>query len=158
MARQTFFSFRYKKDNWRASIVRHSYVTQDRKASGFFDSADWEEVKKKNDEEIKKWIDGQLKCTSVTVILIGSDTYGKKWINYEIVSSHEKGNGLVGIYIHNIKDSNKKTSTKGKNPFDSYEFTKAGKVITYPVYNYIDDDGYNNMGEWIEKAAKEAGK
>ena len=41
MARQTFFSFRYKKDNWRASIVRNGYVTQDRKSSGYFDSADW---------------------------------------------------------------------------------------------------------------------
>ena len=40
MARQTFFSFSYKKDNWRASIVRNSYITQDRKTSGFFDSAD----------------------------------------------------------------------------------------------------------------------
>jgi hypothetical protein len=35
MARQTFFSFRYKKDNWRAGIVRNSWVTQERKASGF---------------------------------------------------------------------------------------------------------------------------
>jgi len=90
MARQTFFSFRYKKDNWKAGIVRNSYITQDRKASGFFDSADWEEVKKKNDLEIKKWIDEQLKGTSVTVVLIGEDTYGKKWINYEITASHKK--------------------------------------------------------------------
>ena len=158
MARQTFFSFRYKKDNWRASIVRNSWVTQDRKASGFFDSADWEEVKKKNDSAIEKWIDSQLNGTTVTVVLIGDDTAGKKWIGYEITSSHKKGNGLLGIYIHNVKDSKDKTTTKGKNPFDNWTFKKQDKVVTYPVYNWVSDDGYKNLGSWIEKAAKAAGK
>ncbi|MBV5304339.1 MAG: TIR domain-containing protein [Chlorobium sp.] len=158
MARQSFFSFRYKKDNWRASIVRNSWVTQDRAAAGFFDTADWEEVKKKSDSLIEKWIDGQLKGTSVTVVLIGSDTAGKKWINYEITASHKKGNGMLGIYVHNIKDSNSNTKTKGRNPFDDWKFEKAGAVITYPVYDWVTDDGYTNMGDWIEKAAKAAGK
>lgn len=158
MARQTFFSFRYKKDNWRAGIVRNSWVTKDRKASGFFDSADWEKVKKKSDFEIKKWIDSQLAGTSVTVVLIGLDTYGKKWIDYEITSSHNRGNGLLGVYIHNIKDSNGNKSTKGSNPFTKWKFTKGEKEVKYPVYDWINDDGYNNLGEWIEQAAKNAVK
>lgn len=158
MARQTFFSFRYKKDNWRASIVRNSWVTQDRKASGFFDSADWEEVKKKSDSAIEKWIDSQLAGTSVTVVLIGSDTYGKKWINYEITSSHKKGNGMLGIYIHNLKDSKGNKSTKGSNPFTQWKFTKGDKEVKYPVYDWVNDDGYDNLGDWIEQAAKDAGK
>ena len=162
MARQTFFSFRYKKDNWRAGIVRNSWVTQERKASGFFDSAEWEEVKKKNDSAIEKWIDGQLEGTSVTVVLIGSDTAGKKWINYEITASHKKGNGLLGIYIHQLKENHKTTTTKGKNPFDDWSITRDGKKVLlssiYKTYDWVDDDGYSNMGDWIEKAAKDAGK
>ena len=158
MARHSFFSFRYKADNWRAANVRNSWVTQDRKASGFLDSAKWEAVKKKKDSEIEKWIDEQLKGTSVTVVLIGADTAGKKWIDYEITASHKKGNGMLGIYIHKKKDKDGNTSKKGKNPFDNWEFKKAGKVITYPTYDWVDDDGYNNMGKWIEKAAKAAGR
>lgn len=158
MVRQSFFSFRYKNDNWGAGIVRNSWVTQDRKASGFFDSAEWEEVKKKNDSAIENWIDGQLKGTSVTVVLIGSDTAGKKWINYEITSSHKKGNGMLGIYVHNVKDSDGNTTTKGRNPFADWKFTKAGAVITYPVYDWVADDGYTNMGNWIDKAADAAGR
>lgn len=157
MARQSFFSFRYKKDNWRAGIVRNSWVTQDRKASGFFDSAEWEEVKKKTDSAIEVWIDGQLKGTSVTVVLIGADTAGKKWINYEITSSHKKGNGLLGIHIHNLKDSQGNVTTKGKNPFENFVFKNSkGGVVTYPVYDWVIDDGYTNMGTWIEAAAKSA--
>lgn len=162
MARQSFFSFRYKKDNWRAGIVRNSWVTQERKASGFFDSAEWEEVKKKSDSDIATWIDGQLKGTSVTVVLIGEDTAGQKWINYEISSSYKKGNGLLGIYIHQLKDKDKNTSTKGRNTFDDWSITKDGKKIffssLYKTYDWIDDDGYTNMGKWIENAAKDAGK
>ena len=159
MARQTFFSFRYKKDNWRASIVRNSWLTQkDRISSGFFDSAEWEEVKKKTDSAIETWIDGQLKGTSVTVVLIGADTAGKKWINYEITSSHKKCNGMLGIYIHNIKDRNGNTTTKGRNPFGDWKFEKAGAVVTYPVYDWVVDNGYANMGNWIENAAKAVGK
>lgn len=164
MARQTFFSFRYKKDNWRAGIVRNSWVTKDKEkvASGFFDSAEWEEVKKKTAPEIEKWIDGQLKGTSVTVVLIGADTAGKKWINYEITSSHNKGNGILGIYIHQLKDKDGNTSTKGKNPFDDLFVMKDGKKVLfssmYKTYDWVDDDGYNNIGDWIEKAAKAAGK
>ncbi|NNM79824.1 MAG: TIR domain-containing protein [Gallionella sp.] len=111
MARKTFFSFRYKKDNWRAGIVRNSWVTKDKEkvAAGFFDSAEWEKVKKETDSAIEKWIDEQLKGTSVTVVLIGTDTAGKKWINYEITSSCKKGNGLLGIHIHQLKDKDQKT-------------------------------------------------
>ena len=158
MARKTFFSFRFKKDNWRASIVRNSWVTQEREAAGFFDSAEWEEVKEKSDSAIETWIDGQLKGTSVTAVLIGADTAGKKWINYEIRSSDYKGNGMLGIYVHGIKDRNGNTTTKGRNPFDHFEFKKGGTVLTYPVYDWVANDGYNNLDKWIEKAAKAAGK
>jgi len=162
MARQTFFSFRYKKDNWRAGIVRNSWVTQERKASGFFDSAEWEAVKKETDSVIEKWIDGQLKGTSVTVVLIGSDTAGKKWINYEITASYKKGNGLIGIFIHQLKDKDEKTTTKGRNPFNDWHVTMDGKKVyltsMYKTYDWINDDGYSNMGDWIEEAAKDAGK
>ena len=158
MARQTFFSFRYKADNWRAANTRNTWVTQSKKASGFFDTAKWEEVKKKKDSDIESWIDEQLTGTSVTVVLIGSDTAGKKWIDYEMKASHKKGNGMLGIYIHKKKDSNGKTSKKGSNPFENWEFKKAGNVIKYPTYDWVNDDGYNNMGDWIEAAAKAAGR
>jgi hypothetical protein len=158
MARRTFFSFHFKGDSWRAGVVRNSWVTQERTAAGFFDSAEWEKVKKKNDADIKKWIDSQLNGTSVTVVLIGENTYGRKWINYEITSSWARGNGLLGIYIHQIKNQDKKTSNKGENPFGQWTFKLGDKVIKIPVYDWVTDDGYTNMGDWIEKAAKVVGK
>ena len=51
MARQTFFSFHHQHDAWRAGQVRNSWVTKDRNAAGFWDKAEWEEVKKAGDLE-----------------------------------------------------------------------------------------------------------
>lgn len=154
MARKTFFSFRYKNDNWRAGIVRNSRVCQGCQSAGFFDSAEWEEVKKKDDEEIKKWIDSQLQGTSVTVVLIGSDTYNKKWINYEILSSYKRGNGLLGIYVHNIKNAKGEVSVKGENPFNKWDWSNT-ETGTPKVYDWVKNDGYNNIGKWIEEAAQQ---
>ena len=47
MARRVFFSFEYEHDVSRAMVVRNSWVTQDRKAAGFVDAADFEEVEQR---------------------------------------------------------------------------------------------------------------
>jgi hypothetical protein len=159
MARHTFFSFHYERDVWRAGQVRNSWVTQDRVAAGFFDAAAWEEVKKKGDAAIKAWIDKQLNGTSVTVVLIGAETAARDYVKYEITQSWAKGNGLLGVYIHNLKDSSQKTDFKGSNPFSQWTFKRAdGTVVSIPTYDWVNDDGYSNLGGWIEAAAKAAAR
>jgi hypothetical protein len=159
MARHTFFSFHYERDGWRAGQVRNSWVTKDRTAAGFWDSAKWEEVKNKGPEAIHNWIDAQLEGTSVTVVLIGAETSSRPYVDYEITESHKKANGMLGIYIHNMRDSDRNTDTKGANPFNKWTFRdKNGNVVTYPTYDWVLEDGYNNMGTWIETAAKKAGR
>jgi hypothetical protein len=66
MARRAFFSFKYE-DVSRAMVVRNSWVTQGgQQAAGFVDAADFEKIKRQGDAAIKRWIDDQLKGTSVT--------------------------------------------------------------------------------------------
>jgi len=163
MARRVFFSFHYERDVWRASQVRNSWVTkEDREAAGFWDAAEWEEVKKKGDAAIKEWIDEQLKGTSVTAVLIGAETSTRKYVSYEIEQSFNKGNGLLGVYIHNLKDENGNTDYKGSNPFDSWYVERNGRRVyfseIYSTYDWVYDNGYENFADWVEKAAKDTGK
>lgn len=163
MARRVFFSFHYERDIWRASQIRNSWVTKpDREAAGFWDAALWEEVKKKSKEAIERWIDNQLEGTSITVVLIGYETHNRDYVNYEIKQSYKRGNGLLGIYINNLKDKDERTGYKGKNPFDTWHITKNGQEIyfssLYPTYDWVNDDGYNSLGDWIEASARKAGK
>jgi hypothetical protein len=160
MARKTFFSFHYENDVWRANQIRNSWVTKDdREAAGFIDAADFEEVKKKGDAAIKKWIDGQLEGTSVTVVLIGSETSSREYVQYELEQSWKRGNGILGIHVHQQKDRNSKISSKGNIAFGPIFTSRDDKKYFYerfPAYDWIDDDGYNNIGSWIETAAKKA--
>jgi hypothetical protein len=163
MARRAFFSFHYENDVWRANIVRHSWVTKlDREAEGFIDAADFEEVKKGGDAAVKKWIDNQLIGTSVTIVLIGKDTSNREYVQYELQKSYSRDNGLLGIYIHKLKDRGGNTSSKGDNMFGEIGKDSSGNAVyfssSYPCYDWINDDGYANLGNWIENAAKKAGK
>ena len=103
MARRVFFSFKYE-DVSRAMVVRNSWVTQGKEAAGFIDAVDFEKLKKQGDTAIKRWIDDQLGGTSVTVVLVGSETCGSRWVKYEIDKSKALGHGLLGIDISHIKD------------------------------------------------------
>lgn len=162
MARRAFFSFHYERDVWRASQVRNSWVTQERESAGFWDAAAWEEVKKKGEDAIHKWIDNQLNGTSVTVVLIGAETALRPYVGYEIQQSHNRGNGMLGIYIHNLKNSNGRTDAAGTNPLTNWHVVRDGKQVLlsdlYPTYDWVSGNGYANLGDWIEAAAKRAGK
>jgi MTH538 TIR-like domain (DUF1863) len=146
MARRVFFSFEYS-DVSRAMVVRNSWVTQGKEAAGFIDAADFEKLEKKGDEAIQTWIDNQLDGTSVTVVLVGKYTCDSKWVKYEIEKSEEIGNGLLGINISQINNLDGKTTEL------------CGRIPKgYNFYNWYTDDGYHNIGDWIEKAAKAAGR
>lgn len=160
MARKVFFSFHYERDAWRAAQVRNSNITQSIK--GYVDKAEWEEIKRKGDKAIKDWIDVQMKGTSVTIILIGNETADRKWVKYEIEKSIEKGNGLLGVYIHRLRNKDGEKDEKGQNPLDNVYITVNGKVKR--ASNYFEtffwdlNEGYKNFSSWIENAATLAGK
>lgn len=162
MARRAFYSFHYKPDSWRASQTRNMGVVEGNRPAS---DNDWEEVKKGGDTAIEEWIDGQLSGKSVAIVLIGSKTAGRKWIKYEIKKAWNDKKGLLGIYIHNLKDSSGEQSTKGNNPFEAYNvdgtcMSKIIKAYNPPfatstnVYNHIKD----NLADWIEEAIEIRGE
>ncbi len=143
MARRTFFSFHYERDVWRASIVRKSSkLKPDEITPDWIDASIWEEAKTKGDDAVRKLIDDALMGTTVTAVLIGTETSKRRWVKVEIDKSEPRGNGLFGIYIHNIEDNQKHTDTKGANPLPS----------KYATYDWVNDDGYNNLGKWVNAA------
>jgi hypothetical protein len=143
LARKVFFSFHFDRDSWRVAQVRNSNVVSGYDKNPFYDKADWEAVKKKGEAAVKKWIDDQLKGTSVTVVLIGQETSTRPWVKYEIEQSVALGKGLIGIDISKISDSSGQTDETGANPLP------AG----YPYYRWNNDNGRENLGAWIEDAA-----
>ena len=147
MARRIFFSFHYVPDNWRAAMVRNiGSIEGNRPAT----DNDWETVKKGGDAAIERWIVGQMKSRSCTVVLVGSNTANRKWINYEIIKSWNDGMGVVGIHIHGLEDQNGNTSWKGNNPFTGISYGSYGQNLSSIVRCY-DPAGRNSKERygWI---------
>jgi len=158
MARRVFFSFHYKPDNWRASQVRNMGVIDGNRPCS---DNDWEKVTQGGDDEIKKWIDDQMSGKSCAVVLIGGKTAGRKWINHEIVKAWNDEKGVVGVYVHELQDSDENQATKGSNPFASIKYGDSGKMLSSVVkaydppysssknvYNHIKE----NLEDWVEEA------
>ena len=158
MVRRVFYSFHYAADAWRTSQVREIGALENEKRA--HDNS-WESVRRGGERAIQNWIDTQLNGRSCTVVLIGKDTAGRKWIDYEIEKSWNNGKGLVGIHIHRLKDANGEQTAKGNNPFDHFTIngdrtalSSIVKVYDPPfsgsklVYNCISQ----KMSEWIEEA------
>jgi hypothetical protein len=128
-------------------VVRKSAVTQGKETAGFIDASEFEKIKKQGDQAVRDWINGQLDRTTVTVVLVGSATCDSKWVKYEIEQSEKRGNGLLGIDVSKIKN------------FEGNTTERCGKIPAgYEFYLWLKDDGYNNLGTWIEDAATAASK
>lgn len=120
MAKKVFFSFHYQDViDFRANVVRkHGTFKLSSKDAGYYDSSMWEKAKKESKIALKKLINGGLKNTSNTCVLVGSETYKRPWVRYEIFKSFMTGNHLFAVHINGIKDKNQKTKNLGLNPFD----------------------------------------
>jgi len=158
MQRRVFYSFHYQPDNWRAAQVRNIGVIEGNEPAK---DNDWEAVKRGGDAAIKKWIAAQMKGRSCCVVLVGSATANRKWINHEIIESWNKGMGVVGICIHGLKDREGYTSSKGGNPFDYITIRNQRRQLSSVVKCY-DPPGRNSqehyswIAEHLANAVEEA--
>ena len=93
-----------------------------------------------------------MRGKSCIVVLVGSNTAGRKWINHEIIKGWDDGKGVVGIYIHGLKNKDGKVSTKGSNPFSSIGYGNTGKKLSSIVKCY-DPAGSTSKEryDWITK-------
>lgn len=158
-----YFAFHYQYDIWRINQVRNSWLTKpDRQTAGFFDASLWEKVKKEGDIAIKRMINAGLEGTSVTAFLLGAETANRRWVKYELEKSFERGNGLLAIHIHKLRNSGGMESTKGTNILDLYTTKVNGRDIhlssIYHTYDWVGNNGYLNFANWVEEAARIARK
>ncbi len=154
--RRAFFSFHYKLDRSRAARVRNMGVVEGNAPAS---DSDWESITKGGDTAIQKWIDDQLKGKSCVIVLIGRNTAGRKWINYEIKAGWESKKAVLGVYIHNLRDRDGNLSKKGANPFDDFMIgkTKLSSIIKaydppYPESKQVYACIKQNLAKWIENA------
>jgi hypothetical protein len=158
VARKVFFSFHYERDVRRIQQVRNSWVIRESGAAQpFYDGADFEDAKRKAGG-IEYWIEEQLKGCSVTAVLFGAETYNREWVKHEIKRSFELKMGILAIDIHNVRDPLRGTDSQGRNPLEHWSSNGNPFSSIYQTYDWVRNDGYNNIGRWVELAARAVGR
>lgn len=145
MAKRVFFSFHYKDvAEFRANVVRNHWIMKpDRESAGFYDASIWESAKKQGSIALKRLINGSLENTSNTCVLIGTDTWARPWVRYEIMKSVRRDNHIFGVHINSIRGSDKLTKVLGTNPLEHLSVSISSTGLTATTYQWLN-------GKWEE--------
>jgi MTH538 TIR-like domain (DUF1863) len=130
--RRAFFSFHWD-DIMRVNVVRNAWKIGHPDSvlmRSFYDSSLWEARQLEGDNAIKQLISEGVEYTSAVCVLIGSETWVRRWVRYEIARAIVDGRGLLGVHLNTIKHHKTLTAhTKGSNPLD---YMAVGKVQENP--------------------------
>jgi Thoeris protein ThsB, TIR-like domain len=132
MAKRVYFAFTYQDViEFRANVVRNHNFAEGVEAAGYYDHSIWEDAQNTGPSVLKRLINSELENTSVTVVLIGSDTWARRWVRYEIFKSIQRGNRVLGIHINCIRGKDQKTKPLGPDPFNNLalQFNDSGTRV-----------------------------
>jgi MTH538 TIR-like domain (DUF1863) len=146
--RKAFFSFHYD-DIMRVNVVRNAWkITHPDNVlmRSFYDSSLWESRKLEGDDAVKRLIREGVEYTSAVCVLIGTDTWLRRWVRYEIARAITDCRGLLGVHLNSIRHHHTQTPhTRGHNPL---EFMAVGKVqeaiLSTPKYYLFEKQAVPN--------------
>lgn len=159
MAREpVFYSFHYDNDVFRVQQIRNMGVVEgDEPVS----ANEWEQIKQRGDASVERWIDESMKYKRCVIVLVGSQTAKRRWVQYEIKRAYRLGKGLLGIYIHNLKCPRTGQCVQGANPFDGFTINNGQQRLSTVIPCY--DPGVNayagissNLVNWVASAINSA--
>jgi len=158
--RQVFYSFHFDNDVMRVQQVRNMGVIEGNEPV----SPNTWETARKTPGGIERWIDENMKYKSCVVVLIGSETASRPWVQYEIEKAWNDGKPLLGIHIHNLRCPRTSklpplygTCLKGPNPFAQFTLKNGDSLARYvPCHDPDSSDAYGsieeNLADWIQAA------
>lgn len=133
MAKSVFYSFHYDRDVHRVQLVRNINALE---GQPLLNSQKWEEVRRKGDQAIKDWIHAQMAYKMAVIVLIGQQTAGREWVNYEINKAWADKRPLLGVRIHGLSSMGT-VDRPGASPFNS--------AFGIPVFDPTVKDAWGNI-------------
>lgn len=158
MPRRVFFSFHFANDFWRTQQVRNIGALE---GQTLCNANAWEEIKRKGDAAIERWIEDNMHGKSCVVVLVGAQTANRPWVIHEISKGWNDGKGVLAIRVDRLLDSQGQPGTAGANPLSKVTFTGSQRTLA-DVAPFKTPSGHdskavyasiaNNIEAWIEEA------
>ena len=159
MARSIFASFHYDGDADRVQqVLNMGAIAND----SLVTAQEWESVKRKTRSAIETWVHNQMLRKSAVVVMVGTETATRDWVQYEIRKAWNDRRPLVGIRIHGLRNLKQQTGRRGASPFAKVRLTDGTTLDQWvdlhdpvgfdsrAVYKSISD----NLDWWIANAKK----
>ena len=139
--RRVFFSFHFD-DIMRVNNVRQVWKIDHPDAPtmrSFYDSSLWEARQLEGDDALKRLIREGQTNTSAVCVLIGTYTWQRRWVRYEIARAIIDGRGLLGVHLNSIKHHRPPflPHLVGENPFNHLSIGKVQENFLAPPKYYI---------------------
>jgi hypothetical protein len=153
-----FYSFHFDNDVFRVQQIRNMGVIDgDEPVS----ANEWEQIKRRGDSAVKKWIDDNMAYRRCVIVLVGAQTADRPWVHYEIKKAYNEKKGLFGIYIHNLNCLKNGRCAMGPNPFDRFTINNGATRLSSVISCYEPGpDAYKvinaSMQSWVDVAVTTA--
>lgn len=148
MAHKVFVSYHHANDQQRANYLRDKYGSNntliDRSLKDAYDT--------ESDDVLYGLIRrNHLKDSTVTIVLIGSETANRKWVDWEIYSSlrpygDRSRNGLLAIYL---PDAGRTPERLQDNINSGYAVTMKWENISWQLESKINEAYNNREKSWL---------
>ncbi|HTT99192.1 MAG TPA: TIR domain-containing protein [Rhizomicrobium sp.] len=150
--RKVYFAFHYD-DIMRVNNVRNAWKIDHPNSQllrSFYDSSLWESRKSEGDDAVKRLIREGVQNTSAVCVLVGTETWSRRWVKYEIARAVIDGRGLLSVHINGLSHHQRRSSDQlGFNPLQLLGIytPSIGRHLLYEkrfvVKNYL-----TGQGEW----------
>lgn len=161
MAATVFYSFYYKRDVHRVQLVQNMNALE---GQPLLNSQAWEKVRRQGRAAVEKWIDDQMKSKRVVIVLVGTETASRPWVQHEITKAYNDGRSMLGIRIHGLSSMGE-VDTAGPDPFVQVGFKRGavpifdptvttwrGQIDTQATYGKLAE----NLVEWSKQGVRRA--
>ena len=138
--RKVYFAFHFD-DIMRVNVVRNAWKI-DRPESAlmrsFYDSSLWERKQLEGDRLVKRLIREGVGYTSAVCVLVGTETWLRRWVKYEIARAVVDERGLLAVHINGIRHHQTLTiNSRGTNPLETMAVGKVQENNWSPVRYYL---------------------
>ena len=155
IVRRAFFSFHHD-DIMRVNNVRQAWKIDHPDSAenrSFRDSSLWEARKLESADAIKNLIRAGVLYTSAVCVLVGSMSWERRWVRYEIARAIIDGRGLLAAHLNNLPHHRTKSVyPRGRNPLAHMGIAKVQRNSLGPAEYFLYElwfqpDGHGGLSE-----------
>lgn len=108
-AKNVFISHHHKDDkavtNFSNLLAGKDYIVRNSSIRAKPRNQDRLDKKMVSDETIRRLLRMKMAWAGTVVVLVGSETHSREWVNWEIEEAERQGKRILGVYMQGAKDS-----------------------------------------------------